>query len=82
MEALAELERNDATILGWEGWLRYPDGRVGHSAEHQGTADMSALDAGAAYEYCRNTIREAHAQFSVRPERSADALLFCITHDV
>jgi hypothetical protein len=31
--------------LGWEGWLRYPNGQVGHSAQHQGTVDLSGLSA-------------------------------------
>lgn len=35
--ALQLLEATDAILMGWEGWLRYPDGRLGHSDMHQGT---------------------------------------------
>jgi hypothetical protein len=38
-------------VLGWEGWLRYPDGRVGHSARHQGTVSLSDMPAADAAEF-------------------------------
>jgi len=82
LKALTELQRHNARVLGWEGWLRHPDGRVGHSADHQGTADLSSLDFAAAYELCRTSIREAQTQFDSQPERSGCELLFCITYDV
>jgi hypothetical protein len=82
LSALDELEQHGAKVLGWEGWLRYADGRVGHSSDHQGSADLSGLNPTAAYKFCRTTIRDAYEQFSVQPEGSATELLFCIGHDV
>lgn len=38
LEAVEFFERSGSTVLGWEGWLRYSDGRLGHSSKHQGTA--------------------------------------------
>ena len=63
--------------LGWEGWLRYPNGQVGHSAQHQGTEDLSGLSAAQAAEFCIRTIEEAHAIAMREPE--AGELYFCLT---
>ena len=82
MQALDLLQQRGARVRGWEGWLRYPDGRLGHSERHQGTADLSAIAAAAAFELCRRSMREAHQAFRSAPDREASELLFCITHDV
>gem|GEM_PF-4720331 len=37
--ALQMLEAAGAPLLGWEGWLRYPDGTLGHADKYQGTVD-------------------------------------------
>ena len=80
--ALDLLERQGSHVLGWEGWLRYSDGHLGHSERYQGTTDLSALQSVAAFELCRRTMREAQEEFERSPERNARELLFCITHDV
>jgi hypothetical protein len=82
LEALTLLERGGARMLGWEGWLRYDDGRVGHSAQYQGTVDLSMVPAEQSYALCRTTITDAHAAYRLRPERLDAELLFCITYDV
>jgi len=64
-------------LLGWEGWLRYPDGRVGHSARYQGTADISKLSPSDATDFCIRTIEDAHAEAIQEPERGE--LYFCVT---
>lgn len=79
-EALTSLELSGVEILGWEGWLRSADGRLGHSALHQGTADLSGMDSRAAYELCRATMADAYSMHLERPEREATELLFCLTH--
>lgn len=63
-------------LLGWEGWLRYPDGRVGHSGR-QGTVDLSDMSPVDAAEFCIRTIEEAHAEAMREPEPGE--LYFCVT---
>ena len=64
-------------LLGWQGWLRYPDGRVGHSARQQGTVDLSDISPVEAAEFCIRTIEEAYAEAARHPELGE--LYFCIT---
>ena len=64
-------------LLGWEGWLRYSDGRHGHSARHQGTVDLSEIPAQEAAELCILAIEQAHAEATREPEEGE--LYFCIT---
>jgi len=66
-------------ILGWEGWLRYPDGRLGLSLRIQGTVPLEALSAVESCDLVSNTIREALAQWSQDPHPDRAELLFCIT---
>ncbi|MBW4463801.1 MAG: hypothetical protein KME47_26695 [Nodosilinea sp. WJT8-NPBG4] len=63
-------------LLGWEGWLRYPDGRWGHSARHQGTVDLSDIPAQEAMELCIRTLEQAHAEAKREPE--VGELYFCV----
>ena len=81
MIALDTLESSGASVLGWEGWLRHSDGRLGHSAKHQGTVDLSGLSRSGVYTLCRTTIRDAHAAHLAAPEALGADLLFCLTHD-
>ena len=64
-------------VLGWEGWLRYPHGRVGHSARHQGTVSLSDMPAADAAEFCIRTVEQAHADATREPEPGE--LYFCVT---
>jgi hypothetical protein len=79
-EALDALEAGGVQILGWEGWLRYADGRVGHSGSGQGTVDLSGMRSKDAYMLCRNTMAEANSEHERKPEREKTELLFCLTH--
>jgi hypothetical protein len=79
-EALDALEAGGVPILDWEGWLRYADGRLGHSGSHQGTADLSDISATEAYMLCRTTMAMANAEHLENPEREETELLFCLTH--
>jgi hypothetical protein len=66
-------------VLGWEGWLRYPDGQVGHSSVRQGTVDLSDLTPTKAADFCISGIKQAHAGAVLQPEPGE--LYFCITVD-
>ena len=81
LAALDVLERSGATVLGWEGWLRHADNRLGHSARYQGTADLSSLSRSQAYDLCRTTMRDAHTEYLAAPEVPHAQLLFCLSHD-
>jgi hypothetical protein len=66
-------------VLGWEGWLRLPDGCLTHSMQHQGTADLSSLPSDGAARLCERTITLAQETFDAAPELPGSTLLFCIT---
>jgi hypothetical protein len=74
--ALAAVRARGHRVLGWEGWLRHPDGRVGHSARHQGTVDLSALPPDAAAAVCAETAARAAAEAAAEPE--AGELYVCL----
>ena len=40
LEAIDFLESKDVQILGWEGWVKSMDGRVGHGSAPQGTVSL------------------------------------------
>jgi len=70
---------NRIHILGWEGWVQSPDGRVGHGNAPQGTTsleDLSVLDAA---DFCRQTIRAAALEWTETYPKTTDRLHFCIT---
>ena len=86
LEAIRVLEENGWAILSWEGWLRYPDGRVGHSPQFQGTVDIlrdpeeswqSYVHRSAAFS--RDTVSQANREWGQASEESRAKLLFCIS---
>lgn len=79
MAAIDHLASAGRRILAWEGWLRWPDGRVGHSGEHQGTVDLSGMTASEAAAFCRETIALTQAAWDRAPEVPGATLYFCIT---
>ncbi|MPW29357.1 hypothetical protein F9L16_10145 [Agarivorans sp. B2Z047] len=72
-------EQNNTQAHGWEGWLKYEDGKLSHSQKYQGTSDLSALPNTSAISLIRSTIMRAHAEWQEKPEVSNASLLFCIT---
>jgi hypothetical protein len=79
--ALGILEQSGDPLLGWEGWLRRPDGRLGHSARHQGTVDLSHLSPSEAYAFAKSTMQQSQAEHDSNPEVPGSELLFCITSE-
>ena len=73
LDALKSFKAAGIVVLGWEGWLRYPDGRLGHSARHQGTSGS-----GWEYETLEQTMRQAQTEHLTEPEAPHSELLFCI----
>jgi len=76
ISAVHHLHDSGVHILGWEGWLRHPDGRLGHSALHQGTTSLGDVPPADAAAICIRTIRDAHSESIGAPERGE--LYFCI----
>lgn len=72
-------EKNDTQVLGWEGWLKYENGSIGHSQKYQGTVDLSEMTNTSAIALVKSTIMQAHAEWEKYPEVNGAVLLFCIT---
>ncbi len=73
-------------ILGWEGLVRYPDGRIVHSAKFQGTGSITQMQDEPwdlyvlkSAEFCRTTICEDHERWRQSPEHPDADLYFCLT---
>lgn len=81
MELLRILRGKTARVLGWEGWVKYADGSLGHSQEHQGTVDLSSMSRESAIMLSESTITLANKEWQDNPEISNAELLFCITTD-
>jgi hypothetical protein len=79
LEAIDLLESQGLQILGWEGWVRDSQGRVGHGSAPQGTGSLQDLSAQEAAQLCRATIPAGAAQWVQDNPGSTDALHFCIT---
>ena len=79
MELLYIFEQNSIQVIGWEGWLKYDNGKLGHSAKYQGTTDLSSMTNNSAIALVKSTIMQAHTEWQEKPEVSDADLLFCIT---
>lgn len=79
LELIDVLHQEGVDILGWEGWLRYPDGQFGHSNEHQGTSGLGKMPRPSVVALLKSTIMQANMEW-VSSQSDTDAeLLFCIT---
>ncbi len=58
LEAIDTLEKRGVQILSWEGWIKSPDGSIGHGCAPQGTVSLDGLSVGEAAQLCRKTIFE------------------------
>jgi hypothetical protein len=79
LEAIDILEKKGILILGWEGWVKGRDGRVGHVSVPQGTVSLDALSVHEAAEVCRRTMLQDTAMWEAGHKGTTDELLFCIT---
>jgi hypothetical protein len=79
LEAIDLLEADGRMILGWEGWLLYPDGKHGHGGPQGWSFEPRDDDRHAAAAMCRATV-EAEAGKWMREHPDASARLHvCIT---
>lgn len=79
MELLYLFEQSDTKVLGWEGWLKYENGTLGHSKKYQGTVDLSDMPKASAIALVKSTIMQAYTEWQETPEVNNANLLFCIT---
>ena len=79
LEAIDLLESRGMQILGWEGWVKDIQGRVGHGSAPQGTGSLQELSVQEAANLCRATIPAHATQWAHDNPGSTDALHFCIT---
>ena len=83
--ALAAVDVAEAAgvlILGWEGWVKAVDGRVGHGSAPQGTVSLDCLTVAEAAALCRSTIPRAAEAWRAEHPESTDQLHFCLTFKV
>ncbi|WP_163134425.1 hypothetical protein [Agarivorans sp. Alg241-V36] len=79
MDLLLLFEQSDTQVLGWDGWLKYENGKLGSSQKYQGTVDLSDLPNSSAIALVKSTIMRAHTEWGEEPEVNGASLLFCIT---
>ncbi|MFL7029204.1 MULTISPECIES: hypothetical protein [Vibrio] len=81
MELLYIFEKESVLVLGWEGWIKHPNGKLEHSIKYQGTSDLSSMSNSAAIALVKGTIMQANTEWEELPEIPISSLLFCITVD-
>jgi hypothetical protein len=79
LEAIDLLEAKGVSILGWEGWVKDPQGRVGHWSAPQGTVSLEKLSPHEAAELCRKTIRLDAKRWVSENPTTDETLHICIT---
>jgi hypothetical protein len=80
LAAIDLLESEGFHILGWEGWVKAADGRVGHgSAGRYASASLAGLAPSEAAAFTRSGIVEDAACWEAENAGTTDALHFCIT---
>jgi len=82
LKAIEFFEANNVKVHGWEGWLKMPDGRVGHGTAPQGTGSLEACSTAEAADVCRTTILEADKSWKKEHADAAGTLHFCLSVDV
>jgi hypothetical protein len=79
MELLEIFKSKSTKVLGWEGWLKYNDGSIGHSLMHQGTIDLSSMPIDSSIAITKQTIMQSYTEWQEKPEAENANLFFCIT---
>jgi len=79
LEAIDYLESQSVLILGWEGWVKAADGRVGHGSAGYLSALTAHLSVAEAAADARKTNQAGALDWQEKCGDSTDALHFCIT---
>jgi hypothetical protein len=81
-EALAAVDAFEAGnihVLSWEGWVKTPDGSIGHGNAPQGTGCLESLSVRKAAELCKTTMVQEAAIWERKFGATGKQLHFCIT---
>ena len=73
-------------LLGWEGWVKYPDGKHGHAPSGMGTTNIEQ-ETGEVWEayvhrsarFCRETIKAEQQLWDTDSTHASVKLYFCLT---
>jgi hypothetical protein len=86
LQAIDHLMAGGHAVFCWEGWLRFSDGRHGHSVRHQGIVEETwdpretvAAFAARAGSTVRATIMKAQEEWNQEPEAPNAVLYFCLS---
>jgi hypothetical protein len=79
LEVVDIMESKGILILGWEGWVKTEDSRVGHGSAPQGTVSLEDYSVEEAAEICRKTLKEDSEKWESENKNSNEKLHFCIT---
>src|SRR5450755_526029 len=81
------LVRAGWALLGWEGWVKYPDGRHGHTPGGVMGTESIEQEAGETWEgyvqrsarFCAETIAKDQHAWDANPSTAHMTLYFCLT---
>ncbi len=87
LQAIAMLRAQNIAALAWEGWIRTPDGHVGHAPAYQGTMsiEQGADEPWSVYvqrslDVCAHTIHLDYTRWLEQEHPySPNVLYFCVT---
>ena len=86
LEAIEHLAAKGYLVFAWEGWIDYPDGRHGHSGQHQGTKEFWGTKGQSAQErisetatFAQQTIKKSQQEWDENPEITEATLCFCLS---
>lgn len=87
-EAIEHLVANDYFVFAWEGWIKYPDGKLGHSGQHQGTVSFWGTKGHPVEQqmkeaavFVKDTIQKSQQEWNTMPEFVGGILYFCLSVD-
>ena len=84
--AIDYLIKNRWAMLGWDGWILLPDGKVTASLQHQGTCTIFK-EKGETWEeyvqssaeFCKEIMEISQRSWDHRPEVEGGVLYFCLS---
>jgi len=84
LEALALYQTAGWAQLGWETWLKYPDGKHGHAPTptldlEQGKSETWPEFVRRSHDSCAETIRTTQCEWEASSHDEGEVLYFCLT---
>ena len=86
MKAIEHLTANGYFVFAWEGWIKHPDGKHGHSRQHQGTHCFWGTDGHPVEQrikeaalFAQETIQKSQREWNENPEIAGGILCFCLS---